>query len=863
MTSLSRRLAWRELSTHKIRSGVAIALFALPIMVICAFTNAMLGFSAQSYDRGRLPSTYADISNTVCSEDEEKDATWCVRDREELEKPDIERIKNLVPEIADTFIPVWQLETSVASSYGADIRLALKTSPQAKNEPQVPARGEIALSDTTLSLLGKRVGEKVKFTPWAGAQPLTLTIAERTDDRSTNVMDGVAKAVGVLNKEDINVAQFGRDSELVSARLPQGVSVEWESPRIVDQAVSQEEKGVSIHSVERVIPSRYSSFLVSYVDVEFLMFVSVGALAVILVSSIVGTVFAVAARRSIRSTGLLAAVGADPRQLRKIMLWQGALVGLLGSLLGTVAGLFLGMLLPWGIEGVYVFGFAWDIALLSVAVAVIAGLCAAMLPAIRSASMEPVQALAEGASTRIVRLRPLYFVGPALGILGLISIVLSKPEQPIGVWAVMVIIGAIISAPATILFLAKLGRRMPLSMRLGLRDALRSMSRTGPAVGAITGTMMICVFFFLSVTGSADLRPQVHVNAIRITANEAVASDSSPYEAAIRKKQAQHSAPLRVDEYASYYSSQRGSFSEINVLPPSKEVPDSDSTLSLLDSFSSFNNWDNEISVYVVTPSVISMLADSELKSLDKKVIDRLEQTIVHGGAVAFNPDLVESGKISVDIKGKTTDKDGNHHELLAMAVPGARTNAVVVSPETARSLGAEAVFRASYLVGGSELSWWEKLNPDYSGDDFANVMVSKQSTSHDRFEVAVVLFLSWVLCFGLILLLVALASFETRREVITMFSLGGEKKLIRRFSAMQGLFVALTGAVGAMVWLFALERAELIRLPVEDDPFRGFDIPWIMVAVYAVGVVFVGWLTGYAYGIKRGRDYDSLVPRR
>lgn len=347
MTSLSRRLAWRELSTHKIRSGVAIALFALPIMVICAFTNALLGISAQSYDRGRLPSAYADISNTVCSEKDKEEENWCVRGREELEKPDIERIKNLVPDIADTFTPVWQLETSVASSYGADIRLTLKTSPQAKDEPQVPARGEIALSDDALSLLGKRVGEKMKFIPWAGAQPLTLTIAERTDDHSTNVMDGVAKAVGVLNKEDINVAQFGGDSELVSARLPQGVSVEWESPRIVDQAVSQEAKGVSVHSVEHVIPSRYSSFLASYVDIEFLMFVSVGALAVILVSSIVGTVFAVAARRSIRSTGLLAAVGADPRQLRKIMLWQGGTRRLAGLL--TRNG---GWPIPWDASSV-------------------------------------------------------------------------------------------------------------------------------------------------------------------------------------------------------------------------------------------------------------------------------------------------------------------------------------------------------------------------------------------------------------------------------------------------------------------------------------------------------------------------------
>ncbi|NON69859.1 FtsX-like permease family protein [Corynebacterium silvaticum] len=863
MTSLSRRLAGRELTTHKIRSGVAISLFALPIVVICAFTNALLGFSAYSYEKDRLPSTYVNINNTVCSGEEEKDATWCVRDREVLDKPDVERFKNLASGIADTFSPVWQLDTSVASSYGADIRLALRTAPQEKGEPHVPARGEIALSDSALSLLGKGVGEKVRFVPWAGAQPLTLTIAEGTDDRSSNV-------VGIVNKEDINVAQFGSDAELVSARLPQEVSLAWVSSQVLDEDTGQEDNGVSVRSVDQYeVPSRYASFLFSYVNVtasteKFFMFVSMGALAVILIASIVGTVFAVAARRSIRSTGLLAAIGADPQQLRQIMLWQGAIVGFLGSLVGTVAGLVLGAVLPWIFTEAHVFGFAWDISLLSVAVAVIAGLCAALMPAIRSASMEPVQALAEGASTRIVRLRPLYLVGPALGALGLISIMLSDPEKPVGAWSVIVVIGAIASAPATILFLARFGRRTPLSMRLGLRDALRNMPRTGPAVGAITGTMMICAVVFLSITGGpVNLTPQSHVNAIRITANKAVASDASPYAAIIKEKQTKHSAPLRVDEYSPYYSSQRGGPVEINVNPPTKYVSGAGSRPSVLDSFSTFNNWDNGIAVHVVTPSVIGMLADNELKSLNKKDLNRLEETIAHGGAVAFNPSLVKSGKISVDITKKMTDEEDSRHELLAMAVLGAHTNAIVISPETARSLGSAAVFQASHLVGGSKLSWWETLNPDYSGEGFASVTVSKQSASQDRFGVTIAMFLSWVLCFGLILLLVALASFETRREVITMFSLGGEKRLIRRFSAMQGLFVALVGAVGAIAWLLALEFAESIRLHGDYIPFRVFDIPWIVVGVHAVGVVFVGWLTGYLYGVKRGRDYDSLVPRR
>jgi putative ABC transport system permease protein len=60
-----------------------------------------------------------------------------------------------------------------------------------------------------------------------------------------------------------------------------------------------------------------------------------GLIEVVLV---VGSAFAFGARRQIRELGLLAATGGSPSDVRRALLAQGLVVGVMGSVLGVGAG---------------------------------------------------------------------------------------------------------------------------------------------------------------------------------------------------------------------------------------------------------------------------------------------------------------------------------------------------------------------------------------------------------------------------------------------------------------------------------------------------------------------------------------------
>lgn len=109
-----------------------------------------------------------------------------------------------------------------------------------------------------------------------------------------------------------------------------------------------------------------------------------------------------------RDLGALQAMGASPRDIRRIFLLEGLLVGVIGSGLGLVVGLGLALaqqhfgLVPLAqaeafiIDAYPVAVRVWDVVLI---VTVAVGLCAlaALYPATRAAAVEPAQAVRGGA----------------------------------------------------------------------------------------------------------------------------------------------------------------------------------------------------------------------------------------------------------------------------------------------------------------------------------------------------------------------------------------------------------------------------------------------------------------------------------
>ena len=112
----------------------------------------------------------------------------------------------------------------------------------------------------------------------------------------------------------------------------------------------------------------------------------------------IASVLVVSVVQKQREIGILRAMGAQQGQILRVFLIQGALVGLLGSILGT--GLAMGMIKLFttfvrGADGLPLFAITLPpgTALQVVALALAAGLLAAVAPARRAARMDPAQAI--------------------------------------------------------------------------------------------------------------------------------------------------------------------------------------------------------------------------------------------------------------------------------------------------------------------------------------------------------------------------------------------------------------------------------------------------------------------------------------
>ncbi|WP_423680885.1 FtsX-like permease family protein [Undibacterium sp. WLHG33] len=129
----------------------------------------------------------------------------------------------------------------------------------------------------------------------------------------------------------------------------------------------------------------YSSLLI-----RFFVALSVAAgIASVLVVSVV---------QRQKDIGILRAMGGSRGQVRRIFLIQGALVGLAGSLIGSL--LAVGLLAMWKIVAknpdgtpMFVITVDWQFFVWSAMLAMLAGLLAAATPAIRAARLDPVVAI--------------------------------------------------------------------------------------------------------------------------------------------------------------------------------------------------------------------------------------------------------------------------------------------------------------------------------------------------------------------------------------------------------------------------------------------------------------------------------------
>src|SRR5262245_28638075 len=279
------------------------------------------------------------------------------------------------------------------------------------------------------------------------------------------------------------------------------ISTSSARPDEVDVLVAQDHESASMRSFFDSQPddrslSAFSGSMGRGSDVgsaaQTLATFSVATVFLLLASLVAAAGFAVVAQRRLRQLGMLAAVGATQKHIRLVLLTNGALVGAIAAVLGTVAGLglwvvFAPMLetavdhridrlaLPWGL--IAAAGF----------LAIVGASAAAWWPG-RAIARLPVVLALSGRPPRPRPARHSAIVAAALIAVGIGCLALSNRDRPALIVAGLLatIIGTLLLGPLTIRTFSAVAGRLSIARRLALRDLARYQARSGAALAAVT-----------------------------------------------------------------------------------------------------------------------------------------------------------------------------------------------------------------------------------------------------------------------------------------------------------------------------------------------------------------------------------------
>lgn len=243
-------------------------------------------------------------------------------------------------------------------------------------------------------------------------------------------------------------------------------------------------------------------------------------LTILEISLLAGPAMAVSARRTVRSTALLAIAGGSTRQVRGVTLARALVLGVWAAVVGVVSGILTARLIqpiverrwevtfgPFDVPWWHVLGFAL--------VGVVSAVAAGTLPAWRTARTDPLGSLTgtpvvgDARSTSGSLWTRLWgapswwgvlFFGAAVVLLSMRAV--GSSELRLLTAVVLVVLAMTLLVPVGVRGVARLAERAGSSLRYSLRDAERHAGRTVPAVAAVAATVLGVVT--LAVGASSD-----------------------------------------------------------------------------------------------------------------------------------------------------------------------------------------------------------------------------------------------------------------------------------------------------------------------------------------------------------------------
>ncbi|MFJ2738682.1 ABC transporter permease [Streptomyces sp. NPDC087440] len=369
--------------------------------------------------------------------------------------------------------------------------------------------GQVALDEASAAKAGYRVGDTLRVGTRAGAASYEIVGVFRTD--ASKLTPG-----GSLVLFDAATAQrqFLRPGQYTNIEITAAPGVDAVAlGERVDAALPERTSVVTGAQLARLqgMLSSSGSDTMSQIMVGF------AAVALFVAAFLIANTFSMLVSRRTRELALMRAVGATRQQVRRLLLAEAALVGLLASVGGVVVGVGVARLLQvlFGSEDVPTAPLV--LAPGTVVVALLVGtalpVVAAWLPIRRAMAIPPVAALGAAERTAPARIGSLHSrISAGATAAGVATVVIAAvaggddARAVIGLGAVLALVGAIglipvLAGPFVRLLRPLLGRISPVYGDLAARNTVRDPRRTGATAAALA--IALALASGLSVLGAS------------------------------------------------------------------------------------------------------------------------------------------------------------------------------------------------------------------------------------------------------------------------------------------------------------------------------------------------------------------------
>ncbi|MEU4168775.1 ABC transporter permease [Streptomyces sp. NPDC026665] len=582
--------------------------------------------------------------------------------------------------------------------------------------------------------------------------------------------------------------------------------------------------------------------------IKYVMLGFAGIAVLVGIFLIVNTFSMLIAQRT-RELGLLRALGADRRQVRRSVLTEALLLGLVGSTLGLAAGIGLAIGL---IKLMTAFGMnlkstemviGWGTPVAAYVVGVGVTYIAAYLPARRAAGVSPMAALSDAEVAGVGRpLRVRAVVGGVVGAAGAAALAgcaaaskTSTSASLLGLGVVLTLIATVIAGPLLVRPVIRvLGGAFPALFgsvgRMSQRNALRNPRRTGATAAALmVGLALVGGMSVASASMSKSFDEQIDktLGADFVLQN----ANFVPFSHEVTDK-------VRATDGVGLVVRQR--FTPVAVkLPDGKRV-------------------------------------ETTAAAYDPRLDDVAHITYAEGNTAA----ALGEGRIAMDVKF-AEDHDVRVGSRIPVEFPAGRTTDLTVGALTDQGgggFGTEGglVFGfgtiEKYVPGGQDSALYvnaapgtspEKLRPrlEKTLEPYPQVQVRDQADYkklvHD--QIAVLLYLVYALL-GLAIVIavlgvvntLALSVVERTREIGLLRAIGLGRRQLRRMIRLESVVIAVFGAVLGLalgiIWGVCVQQVLALQ------GMKALAIPWTTIVAVVIGSAVVGIVAALLPALRASR---------